>query len=233
MRTLLTPAELVDYLDFRSEIIERWPDQTIGVPEPAIVGQYLHGDATVPPGIEHIIYLKSLNQRSEEWDLSGIIAKFPDRVTTDNAATNYYPIVTELAALKRNEMREFKLRFQLSIEKSKADQFTRPYRIAVPRTGCGFVFVPLTVELFRDHRRNALINFTHALKYEQRLSKCIGVAIGGHEPDGWFHAEWCYMDFPWSQDDEMDQRLADNNPFREAKIAELPRYAHQSPKDEP
>ena len=43
--------------------------------------------------------------------------------------------------LKRNELREFKIRFKLSVEKARANQFVRPYRIAFPRTSCGFVFI--------------------------------------------------------------------------------------------
>ena len=223
VRTLLTPAEVADYLDFRAELFERWRDRVTGTPEPAIVGQYLCGDASVPPGLAHLEHLKALEHRADEWDLSGVISRFPDRVTTDNAPTDYYPIVTELASLKRNELREFKIRFQRSIEKSRADQFTRPYRIAIPRTDCGFVFIPTTEEL-SPYRRTALVNLTRALKYEQRLSKCVGVAIGNHEPGGWFHAEWCYVNGPWEQDDEMDKLLSENNPFRPARAAELPRY---------
>lgn len=223
VRTLLTPAEVADYLDFRAELINRWEDRVNGIPEPALVGQYLHGDATVAPALDHLTYLKALDQRADEWDLSGVISQFPDRVTTENGPTDYYPIVMELASLKRNELREFKMRFQLAVEKSRTEEITRPYRIAVPRTGCGFVFVPLPKGMF-EHRKTALLNFTQALKYEQRLKKCIGVAVGNHQPDGWFHAEWCYAYGDWVQDDDMERLLRENNPFRPARTAELPRY---------
>ena len=68
---------------------------------------------------------------------------------------------------------------------------------------------------------------TLAHKYDQRLSKCIGVAIGNHE-QGWFNAEWCYATAPWQQDDYMDKLLAENNPFRAVKVGEFPRYKHNS-----
>lgn len=222
VRTLLTPAEVMDYLDFREEMIELWKERVNDVPEPALIGQYLHGDSTTPPSQCHIEQLRTLDQCADEWDMSGIISKFTDRVTTENTSTDYYPIVTELASLKRNELREFKARFQLSIDKSRSDEITRPYRIAVPRTDCGFVFIPLTKELFQ-HRRTALLNMTLAHKYEQRVSKCIGVAIGNHD-QGWFHAEWCYVNSPWQPDEHMDKLLTENNPFRAVKAAELPRY---------
>lgn len=226
VRTLLTPAEVADYMDFRTELIERWHDHVNRVPEPALVGQYLHGDAGVSPALDHFAYLKSLDQRADEWDLSGVISQFPDRITTENGPTDYYPIVMELASLKRNELREFKTRFQLAVERSRAEGITRPYRIAVPRTGCGFVFLPLPKAMY-EHRQTALLNLTQALKYEQRLEKCIGIAVGNHQPDGWFHAEWCYVHGVWTQDDDMDRLLDENNPFLPARTAELPRYTHK------
>jgi hypothetical protein len=231
VQTLLTPAELADYLDFRAELIELWPDQISRVPEPAILGQYLQGDPTVAPSLDHLGYLKSLEQHADDWDMSGVIEQFSDRLTASgNVPTEYYPIIMELASLKRNELWEFKKRFQLSIEKSRGDEFTRPYRITIPRTGCGYVFIPLSKDLFQ-HRRTALMNLTQAHKYDHRLFRCIGVAIGSHDPRGYFHAEWCCLTSPWVQDDEFERVLAENNPFRPARAAELPRYRY-SPSQE-
>ncbi|MGZ5621066.1 MAG: hypothetical protein ACXWFG_09390 [Methylobacter sp.] len=99
VRTLLTPAEVADYLDFREELIELWENQIVEVPEPALVGQFLQGDVSTPPSLEHLKQLKTLDHRDEEWDMSGIISKFPDRITTENAPTDYYPIITELEQL--------------------------------------------------------------------------------------------------------------------------------------
>jgi len=230
VQTLLTPAELADYLDFRAELIERWPDQISTVPEPAILGQYFHGDPTVAPNLDHLGYLRSLEQHADDWDMSGVIEQFPDRLTASgNTPTQYYPIIVELASLKRNELREFKKRFQLAIEKSRGDEFTRPYRITFPRTGCGFVFIPLSKDLFQ-HSRTALKNLTQAHKYDHRLSKCIGVVIGNHDSKGYFHAEWCCVSGPWVQDKEYERVLAENNPFRPGRVAELPRYRHTPPR---
>ena len=222
IRTLLTPAEVAEYLSFREQLIDRWEIDVIAVPELALVGQYILGDINARPSIEHIEYLQQLEHRSEEWDMSGVIAKFPDRVTTDNAPTDYYPIVRELALLKRNELREFKKRFQLSVQKTREDVFVRPYRMAVPRTECGFVFIPVTRE-FLQHRRVGLQNFTLAHKYEQRLPRCIGLSIADDE-NGWFTVEWCYIEFAWEEDAQMEHMLETNNPFRDVAVSELPRY---------
>jgi hypothetical protein len=187
VRTLLTPGEVAEYLSFREELIDRWETEILAVPEPALVGQYLHGDSEARPSLDYLEHLKTLEHRAEEWDMSEVIARFPDRVTTDNAPTDYYPIVRELALLKRNELREFKKRFQMSVEKARANTFVLPYRIAVPRTNCGFVFIPITKDML-PHRRTGLMNLTFAHKYDQRLPKCIGVSIAdrtaGSPPNG-------------------------------------------------
>ena len=127
-----------------------------------------------------------------------------------------------MALLKRNELREFKKRFQLSLQKTREDVFVRPYRIAVPRTECGFVFIPVTRE-FLQHRRLGLHNFTLAHKYEQRLPRCIGLSIADGEDD-WFTVEWCYIEFAWEQDAQMESMLETYNPFRDVSTSELPRY---------
>ena len=93
VRTLLTPAEVVDYLSFREALIDKWETEIVEIPEPALVGQFLGGDIETQPSAEFVEYLQRLDHRSDEWDMSGIISKFPDRVTTDNEPTDYYPIV--------------------------------------------------------------------------------------------------------------------------------------------
>ena len=132
----------------------------------------------------------------------------------------------EMALLKRDELREFKTRFKLSMEKAKANEFALPYRIVVPRTGCGFVFIPLTSDLVHQ-RRTGLQNFTLAHKYDQQLAKCIGVSFSPDD-DGWFSVEWCYMEFPWEQDDLMETQLRKNNPFRSVRTVQLQRYDYKT-----
>ena len=226
VRTLLTPAEVVEYLEFRKSIVERWDNEVSQIPEPALVGQYLDGRVEDRPSLDFYQKLILLEHRSNEWDMSGIISKFPDRITTDNKPTDYYQIVRELALLKRNELREFKTRFELSLEKARSSDITLPYRMAVPRTNCGFVFVPITTEAL-PHRRNALQNFTLANKYDLRLPRCIGVSIAD-DVDGWFTVEWMYVEFPWEHEAEMDKLLEENFPFRDVKTEELSRFSFRN-----
>lgn len=228
VRTLLTPAEVADYLIFREELITRWPDQVLPASEASLVGQYLSGDLDARPSTEYLEYLSRLEHHADEWDMSGIISKFPDRMTTGNSNAEYYPIVRELALLKRDELRQFKLRFQKSIKKARKNEFTKPYRMAVPRTGCGFVFIPVTKNLL-PRRQVALTNLTLAHKYDLRLGKCVGVSIAD-DIKPWFTAEWCYVEFPWEQDSEMERLLKENNPFRDVKEHVASAYSFDAPK---
>ncbi len=195
------------------------------VPEQAIMGQYLVGNSESRPTVDFVKNLEELEHRANEWDMSGVISQFPDRITTENEPTDYYSIVKELAKLKRNELRMFKQRFQLSMEKCRENIFVRPYRMAVPRTSCGFVFVPLESE-FIPHRRQGLLNFSHACKYDFKLEKCLGVSFSP-EPDGWYSVEWCCIEYPWTYDEEFDDRLKVNNPFRKVSIKEIGRYDYK------
>jgi hypothetical protein len=224
VRTLLTPPELSEYLSFREELIDKWGAEIETLPEQAPVGQYLSGDADAAPSMAFVDYLLALEHRLDEWDISGIIKQFPEQITTGNEPTDYYSIVTELAKLKRNELREFKKRFQLSMEKCRANEFVKPYRMACPRTNCGFVFIPLETE-FIEHKRQGLQNLTYACKYDLKLQKCIGVSFAP-EKDGWYSVAWCFMEFPWELDEELDERLRHNNPFRLARTAEISRYTY-------
>ena len=140
VRTVLTPFELSEYLEFREGLIEKWDSVISAVPEPALIGQFLlTGNINQRPNGRFIGVLESLEHRIEEWDISNLIKFFSDRVTTSDSTTDYYPIISELAKLKRNELKEFKIRFELSMKKCRSGEITLPYRMSSPRTECAFV----------------------------------------------------------------------------------------------
>lgn len=225
-KTLVTPYEIHDYLQYREKLINRWSDKVLNMPEPVLVGHYLNGDHEQVPDVSHAKYLYRLEENRKDWDLSDVIRKFADRIFESNTPTEYYRIISEIAKLDRNDLLAFKERLSLAIKKARGNQFTRPYRIVIPRTGCGFVFVPITKDLV-PHQLQALKNFTHAHKYDQKLSKCVGVMVA-YGDDNYFSIYWCYTDFPWQYDSAMDQRLKGNNPFRDVKTSESPRYTFKS-----
>jgi hypothetical protein len=157
--------------------------------------------------------------------MSGVIKQFPDRTTTDNSSTDYYKIVSEIAKLKRNELREFKTRFRLSMKEAQSNAIVLPYRMAIPRTQCGFLFIPLDEGLL-ELRQRVLQNLTYVCKYDLKLPKCIGTSFAP-EGGGWYSVEWCYIEFPWKGDAELDERLRENSPFREVKTGQLNRYTYR------
>lgn len=222
VRTLLTPAEFADYLGFRETLIDKWEGSLARLPEQALVGQYLSGNSECSPSLGFVKYLEAVEHNTEDWDMSGVLDRFADRITQSTASTEYYPIVREIALLKRNELKEVKGRLRVAMEKAKANTFVKPYTVTFPRTGCGFVFIPLTSESL-PHRRRGLQNLTHAHKYDQRLSKCVGVSLA-FEGEGWYSEEWCYLEFPWAKNQTMEEMLRDNNPFRDVKMTQLERY---------
>lgn len=226
VKTLQTPAEVTDYLSFREMLISNWEEDTLKLPEQAMVGQYLSGSSQSIPSIDFIDYLQKLDHKSEEWNMSGIINVFPDRITSENFPTDYYSIVGEIAKLKRNELREFKTRFVLSMEKAEKNELVLPYRIAFTRTGCGFVFISLAGK-FLESRLKLLENLTHAHKYDQKLPKCIGVSFA-FEEDGWHLVDWCYIESLWEYDEELENQLQQSNPFREVQAKEIPKYTFET-----
>lgn len=190
VRTLLTPAEVMDYFAFRERLILTWGEKVRSVPEQAILGQYLtEGNVDNEPSLKHANTWRSIKQDVEQWDISGILEKFADRIVGDTATIEYYPVIFELAKLKRNELSEFKQRYLLILENAKKD-FLQAYRMYCRRTGCAFVFVPVPISMKDKHIR-ALENFTIGGKYSLRADKCVGVSICP-ETDGYFLANWCY-----------------------------------------
>jgi hypothetical protein len=221
VRTLLTPAEVIDYLGFREALINRWESKLLEIPERALVGQYLVGDFDARPTAEFVAPLERLEHRADDWDMSGILANIADRWTPNYETDEYYSIIQELTILRRNELREFKKRFVRSLENARADRMAFPYRMECG-TGCGFVFVGVTKEL-APNARIGLQNFTFLHKYDRGLARCMGVSIGAGE-HGSFTADWCYIEFPWKEEPEVAAALQSNNPFGEVNATELPRY---------
>jgi hypothetical protein len=221
VRTLLTPAELIEYLAYREELIEKWADKVSDLSEQALVGHYLVGDIGAEPTEAHRDAVRRIKHEIGSWDISGILKLFADRIVSKDAETQYYPIITELAKLKRNELAEFKTRYLLTREKAKQDDIAQPFRMMSYRTGCAFVFIPIPASK-SDVRQRALVNFTIGAKYDLKAFRCIGVAITPEEGQ-WWATDWCFLEEPWRQDDVLDEFLK-HSPFRAVNEVELRRY---------
>lgn len=219
--TLVTPMEIHNFLSYREKLITQWEKETACLPEYAILGHFLYGDLSIEPSIESKKYLIALKDNRAEWDFTNIGRIFADRKVITNDPHNYYEIVTELAKLNRSVLKIFKERFELVKEKAMKNELVLPYRMTTPDR-VGFVFVPITQAMI-NKRTQGLSNFTLAHKYDQKLSKCIGLSIS---PDSneYFYVEWCYIEFPWVCDEEMEKKLKENFPFRPVRKHYVPTY---------
>ncbi len=118
IQTLITPTEVMDYFSYRESLIERWGEHLNSLPEQALVGHYIGGEENDRPELTHVKYLEEINKNVDEWDITGIIHLYADRITdSGEQPTDYYKIVVNLARLSRNDLKLFKERYELSKKK--------------------------------------------------------------------------------------------------------------------
>lgn len=226
LETLITPAEVHEYLSFRQEVIRRWPTEVSEVCEHALLGHFLHNRADIKPTQEYVRLLDAMRQKagnSPEWDISRIIQLFAERRTTpQTAATDYYRTLKEIAKLNRTDMAQFKERFKLSMEMANADRVVLPYRF-VASTGCGFLFLPLKRSRMA-HRIDDLMAFTHLSKYDLKLERCVGLSFVSEGNGTWCDVQWCLVAHPCKEQPKYEEILKENYPFRPMKTAVVERY---------
>ena len=221
----VTPVEVLDYFDFREQVLTAYPVEAVEVTEAALVGQYLLDEQSSIPGQHYLRGLEAFREDRDAWDVSYLTENFGDRVTYQEGGTSeqeYYRAIAELAKLSRSELRAFKERFKLALEAVRADRYVKPYRFACPRTDCGFLILPLTTEL-SSTARATLHAFSLASKHELGVFRQIGLAIwktGDTIDIEWLLAEWVNQPNP-----ELDAMLArEDNPFRPVRAQMAPRY---------
>jgi len=223
-RTLRVPDEIARYFKYREMVLTSFPDHCASLPEPAIAGHFIGGNLDISPSADSVKHLYCLVQDEEEWDLAPFLRGLHDYLSTPRLGDEYYSILIEFAKLPRSMWCEVKKRIRLCIEKVTKDEFAKPYRITVPHTGCGFVFIPIQSELvvrsdWPNIRLRGIQNLTQAHKYDQRLSKCIGALVTkvGEE----FDILWCLIGQEWVEDLEIQRDLDENFPFRPVKEAKV------------
>ena len=191
--------------------------QIRGINEPLIMGQYLSGNTTDPPLAASYPYLQRLVQDSDKFDLSGLLENLHEHIETSDKPTDHYQIMVEFARLPRSAWREVKKRILLCIEKVNKAEFAMPYRLTFPRTGCGFVFIPVSQEIVESPdwpqiQTRGLQNFVLLHKYDQKLDK---FQFAKEQQE--FLIYWCRIDFPWEKEPELEKQLAEKFPFRQVR----------------
>lgn len=228
---LQTPAEVEEYFDFREELFEAQRQVIIHLPEQYVLGHFFETLEVDHIDARYINRVNDFNHNSvEEFTISGIITNFTKSIRLAGAATEYYPIIREIAKLKRSELSEFKKRLLKALDDCKSDEVKIPYRIYCPRTDCGFVFIPIP-QAFSSKWRTAINNYTMAHKYDQKATKCIGLTVMQvFDPKDHIDMNWLYMEQEWEYDDLLEAELEKNFPFRKVSVKEVKnRYTHPEP----
>lgn len=227
--TLVTLAEVEDYLSYRKEMLTTNRGLS-ALSEKALLGHFLWGHSDTMPEASSEHFVDSLLQERDDFDISPFLREFQERIVPGEMwslpatnRTDYYRIVQELAKLKRTGFKHVKERMRLVLEWSQKGETRMPTRIT-PSTGCGFVFIAVPPEK-RSNLQIGLQNYTEAHKYDQKLSKCVGMALS--KDDRYFDIGWCFIEGEWQFDAEMDKHLSDNFPFLPVKQVMTPIYSFE------
>lgn len=222
-RFLFTPSEIDEYLSFREILYEKHEQKLNTLPEQYVLGHFLESTNTHKLDLIYLENLQKLVKNESEFDISFIIDFFKESIIKVGNGNDYYFIIKEIAKLDRAELKEFKLRFKLSLEKAELQKFTLPYRMTSIRTKCGFVFIPLQYEK-SSVWQNALFNLTYAHKYEQKISKCLGMIVCYDSKQKYYDINWSYVENDWSYNEELEMKLQENNPFRKVSLRKTNKY---------
>lgn len=223
-KLLITPTELDEYLKFRERIYIKHKKLITLYPEQYILGHFLNTDDESLIQEKYMDTFSKLSDDVKDFDVFVILNNFLEKVRTDGQKQpkDYYSIVAEIASLKRYELVEFKKRFIQIIKDVKSSEFSMPYRFTVPRTGCGFVFIPLPQDKV-EHWENALLNYTEIYKYKRQLNKCLGVVI--YKVKEYFDINWTFIEADWSYNAGLEEFLKkEPESYEEGEFKQIERY---------
>ncbi|HEY3133097.1 MAG TPA: hypothetical protein VGJ47_00580 [Gemmatimonadaceae bacterium] len=226
----VTPAELLDYFNFRRDILLSWDPPATAVSEAALIGQYLLEDFASPPSssLERAARSRGGPTACEFSfvldSLGAEIAALEEEPEGEHdedggpSTDDRYEILSEIGLLGRYELRALKHQLRLALEAVRANRFELPFRMA-SRTGCGFLTVPIMRE-FQERAFDALESLSIASKHELDLEKQVG--IGMWKNTEFVDIEWIFLkgkNVPYPQ---LDERLSQSYPFRRASERRLP-----------
>lgn len=225
VNTLITPSEIIEYLQFRESLINRSKKDMEFHNEKEIIGQYISGNYEDNPSEKYLIYFDNIMNEKNKWDMSWLYKIFEEKlIYTSLTENDYYFILIEIAKLKRHELHIFKYRFFSTLATAKKNQAINPYRFSVPTNNSGFIFIPICKEVKNQiDCRELLEELTILHKYQQKLQKCVGV-MAFFDEDGSYFVEWSYIDQKWEEDKNIDARVDSCKLLREVQFHDMPRY---------
>lgn len=213
---LQVPQEIIEYFRFREAILTKYPDSSM-LPERALNGHFVVSDSMTPPSAETASVLDNIMPDESQWYLSPILRLMREHLTVVQKNADCYDILVEFIKLRRSAWRQVKERLDLCLRNVQKDEFASPYRMVVPETGCGFIFVPIESQFVHNSgwqtvRRRAIENFMILHKYDQRLSKCVGYLV--RKDGNYYDGTWCFISSDWVEDPELQKILDEQSPLR-------------------
>jgi hypothetical protein len=217
----VTTTEMYDYFSFRRDVLLSWDPPAAAITEGALIGQFLLADFLSPPdakferaamshggpiACEFAFVLDSLG--------SDIASQESDDADTEN-----YSILIELARIGRRELAALQLNIRSSLDTVRSDRFELPYRVISPLRSCAFLILPVNSQ-FRERAFDALASLCIASKYELRVQKQIG--IGMWQTREFVDIEWMFLDNIDVPNPALERRLSRLYPFRRYSEKRLP-----------
>ncbi|MEA3310761.1 MAG: hypothetical protein U9Q76_00920, partial [candidate division WOR-3 bacterium] len=233
-RYLVTPMEIIEYLDWRERFLNYYKDkpELKEKSEKWLVGRFVGSPKVPEPDYDdfHKDYegwVDALEGREREnLKFKGIVQTLaPPNNIPQQFNREYHKTLLELALLDRTGRKAFIERYDLVGRKVLDGVYDCVYRFS-EGTKVGFVFCPATSDLDERQRLNGLRHFTYAHKYEHKLNKCIGLYIYPGQ-NGKLLVDWHYTKERWEKSYEWDQvvkELYRKGIFLPLKKQRIPRY---------
>lgn len=229
--TLQTPMEVSQYLGFREMYVKRDP-KSHEVSEKALVGKYLTDtDDRLDLCDEHEFITDRLINEPEEFSVSRMLHEYLERLRVydgNQESLQYHKILSILAKLKRNVMKQFKQRFLWAMDKAKDSEACLPSRMMLPYMDCSFLFLPLE-HVGEKTRIRLLERYALLCKQDLKSRLCLGIGISKNyrapNDSSSFLVHWIHLEGEWEPHAERDAYLSKNpDCFREMRGAELGLY---------
>jgi len=217
----VTPAELLDYFEFRRDLLLDWDPASAAVSEAALIGQFLMDDYTSAPDPRFERATRA-HGGPVACEFSFVLDTLADSIAgkeDHDGDGDCYEILHELAWLGRYDLRALKHQLRSGLDAVRSNRFELPFRIASTRTGCGFIVVPITRE-FQKQGHDALASLARASKHELSLDRQVG--IGMWQNTEFVDVDWLFLEGENEPDPELDQRLSRSYPFRGSSEQRLP-----------
>jgi hypothetical protein len=185
-------------------------------------------DLTTCPSVASIVFLESLVDDKDSFDLSMILRDFHKHIRWEQNSRSYYKIIEQFCIVPRSALREIKIRYLMTLEAARAGSSIDPLRVVCPESSCTFVFMvpPNEINSMKQEdvqaRINGLKNLTLGAKYDQKTERAVGIMI---TKDGRFYdIDWCFIEHPWEYDIEIEKKLEVSYPFLPVREAQLSGY---------